>query len=244
MKRRVEWYDVLESLKKYGALPHRILLWGPPGTGKSSWPYYAFGDVERLALHEESAPEDFLGQWLLTKGETQFFEGAAVRAMKRGVPLVLDEVDRASASVESLLHAVLDDLSVAALTLPTGEVVRPRDGYMVVGTSNAHPSSLPEPILDRFDIVLCASKPHPGILRGLGEDLANLLINHYNGLKIEPFCPPVSVRRVLAFAKMRKMLGGGSDTYELAAFVTFGDNWKEVLASVHAAGVDERGEAR
>ena len=53
------------------ALPeqvHRVLLYGAPGTGKSSWAGTAFAHVERIALHPQQPQEDLIGSLLLTSG--------------------------------------------------------------------------------------------------------------------------------------------------------------------------------
>ena len=36
---------------------HRVLLYGAPGTGKSSWAGTAFAHVERIALHPQEPQE-------------------------------------------------------------------------------------------------------------------------------------------------------------------------------------------
>ena len=50
--------------------------------------------------------------------------------MRRGCALVLDEIDQHSAqSSRFALHAILDDRSIAGITLPTGERVEPAEGF-------------------------------------------------------------------------------------------------------------------
>jgi len=132
--------------------PHRILLWGPPGTAKSSGPgaWWPEKQVERVALTEDSAPEDLMGYYTLKGMDTQYAEGPATRALRHGRPLVLDEIDRTSSSIVSLLHALLDDVKIAEVTLPTGETIRPNDGYAVIATTNQSPQALHDALLDRF----------------------------------------------------------------------------------------------
>src|SRR5688500_12922412 len=97
------WADILDELVKHSAIPdrvHRLLLYGPPGTGKSSWAGSAFAHVERVTLHAQMPPEDLIGSMALVarKGgtETVWQDGPAVRAMRRGSALVIDEIDQHS----------------------------------------------------------------------------------------------------------------------------------------------------
>lgn len=145
------WADLLSELVRLAAMPariHRLLLYGPPGTGKSSWAGTAFDRVERVTLHAQMPPEDLIGSMALVarKGGTNtvWQDGPAVRAMRSGSALVLDEIDQHSPELRCALHAILDDRSIAGITLPTGERVEPTDGFCVVATTNAEPTTLPE----------------------------------------------------------------------------------------------------
>ena len=183
----------LDTLVKELAFPeqvHRVLLYGAPGTGKSSWAGTQFAHVERIALHPQQPQEDLIGSLLLTSGapvelrdriakakldqqqrlllevhlasggaNTVWQDGPAVRAMRRGCALVLDEIDQHSPELRCALHAILDDKAIAGITLPTGERVEPAAGFAVIATTNAQPSALPEALLDRFDVKLLANEP-------------------------------------------------------------------------------------
>jgi nitric oxide reductase NorQ protein len=176
------WADVLNELVVNSAIPdrvHRVLLYGPPGTGKSSWAQSAFAHVERVTLHAQMPPEDLIGSMALVarKGGTNtvWQDGPAVRAMRRGSALVIDEIDQHSPELRCALHAILDDRSIAGITLPTGERVEPAEGYTVIATANAEPSMLPDALLDRFDLVLLANRPIAAVLDKLPRGLASIL---------------------------------------------------------------------
>lgn len=227
-------WQTLEDLWNSDAIPKRTLLHGPPGTGKSTWPERRFGDVERVALHEEMDPAELIGMWSLKEGTTEFLEGPAVRAMRNGVPLVLDEFDRVSPSINSLLHAILDDPEIASLTLPSGEVVRPDAGYRVIATMNANPHVLERPILDRMDIVLPCNEPHPDALNNLSQDVVAYIKNQYHHTEEGAFQPEPTMRRLATFDWLRRH----DFEPEMAAFLTLGENGKELLHAISAAGTE------
>jgi nitric oxide reductase NorQ protein len=157
------WYDVIASLVECGAIPtatHRILLYGPPGTGKTTCPFRLMNSkvVESITLHQQFPPDDMLGSMQLVEKNgattTEWADGPAIRAMRRGGALVINEISRRSPEVESALYNVLDDLEICSVTLPNGETVTPSPGYCVFATMNDDPNCLPEAIQERFDLVL------------------------------------------------------------------------------------------
>ena len=231
------WADVLNELVVNSAIPdqvHRVLLYGPPGTGKSSWAQSAFAHVERVTLHAQMPPEDLIGSMALVarKGgtETVWQDGPAVRAMRRGSALVIDEIDQHSPELRCALHAILDDRSIAGITLPTGERVEPAEGFCVIATMNGEPGSLPDALLDRFDLVLLANRPIAGVLDKLPRGLASVLSRAYDSQSVARWIPPVSVRSVLALTRLADATG-----IERAADLIFGESATDILASAATA---------
>ena len=232
------WAQTLDELVRESAIPdriHRILLYGPPGTGKSTWAQTAFAQVERVTLHAQMPPEDLIGSIALVASQggtnTVWQDGPAVRAMRRGCALVLDEIDQHSPELRCALHAILDDKSIAGITLPTGERVEPAVAFCVVATTNADPSTLPEALLDRFDLVLLADKPAPALLERLPRGFASVLNRAYDRQQVARWTPAVSVRSILALTRLADSTG-----MDRAAELLFGESGVDILAS--AAAID------
>lgn len=230
------WADVLDALVDAGAFPgsiHRVLIYGPPGTGKSTWALGAFGrdKVERVTLHAQLPPEDLIGSMGLVADNggtsTVWQDGPAVRAMRAGKVLVLDEVDQHSPETRCALHAILDDKSIAGITLPTGERVQCADTFAIVATTNVRPDELPYALLNRFDLVLLANRPAPGIFAKLPKGMANLLQRAYDREPAYAYTPAVSVRSILALQRLAMAM-----PIEDAAQLVFGESATDILSSI------------
>jgi hypothetical protein len=185
------WYETFKSLVDSGAFPsviHRALLYGLPGTGKSTIGLLLFGeDTERVTLHPELLPDDLIGSMVLRgdgKGgtETVWCDGPAIRAMRAGKCLIMDEIDKQSPECASINLAICDDKP--RVLLPTGEVVVPAPGFSIIATSNAEPTALPDALLSRFSggCILQCNTPAPGIVDGMPKAFGTLLNNSYKDM--------------------------------------------------------------
>ena len=118
----------------------RILLVGPTGCGKSSlvmqlaarlnWP------LTRANLHGETSANDFVGQWVVEKGEMVFRYGLLPRAMKDGHILILEELDAAEPAILFVLQGVLEENGKLVLAEKGGEIVEPHPRFRLVATAN------------------------------------------------------------------------------------------------------------
>lgn len=199
------WDDVLRELVGNKIIPtplYRILLFGPPRTGKSSIARELFTKHERVTIHRQLPVEDLLGGYALVEGTTKWQDGPAIRAMRGGYALVIDEVDQISAECRCVLHALLDD--PAGITLASGERVNAAPGYCVIATTNALPSVLPPAVLDRFDLILLANT----LSKGLQQQLDRLATAAQNSVSRSAAVSyswkrPATVNFFIAAAKLR-----------------------------------------
>lgn len=192
----------------------RVLLYGPPGTGKTTIAN-RFGKPEKVFnvyLTEDTPAAELRGHFVPKGGEWLWMHGPAIRAWLEGARLVLNEINNASGDALDLLLAITDDHDLAALTLPTGETVRPADGFQVVATMNGEPEDLPEALQDRFAVSFRIDRAHPDALKALPPDIQALARARAD----EPQGAP-SVRSWNAFRALRDAVGP-----EVAAVAVFG----------------------
>jgi len=90
-------------------------------------------ELFRVNITIETDEDDLLGGFRLVDGETRWFDGPVIEAMRRGAVLLLDEIDLASNKI-MCLQPVLEGKSV--LLKKINEVIHPVDGFTIVATAN------------------------------------------------------------------------------------------------------------
>jgi MoxR-like ATPase len=87
----------------------------------------------RVNVTIETDEDDLLGGYRLQDGETVWFDGPVVQAMKKGAVLLLDEVDLASNKI-MCLQPILEGKGV--LLKKINQFVEPAEGFTIVATAN------------------------------------------------------------------------------------------------------------
>jgi hypothetical protein len=228
-----QWFDLLYHAFTAGC--NRILITGPRATGKSTTALLCTQACYRVTMHERLPVEEVLGMYMLRDGETVFVDGPLTLAMRHGAPILIDEIDRRSPDVESLLYAAIDDKP--HILLPTGEFVQAKEGYAVLMTSNEAPNSLPDPVQDRIDVFVDARTPHPDAMSRFSVAEQTLVTRYYTNLpsvlaqtKYSP-----TPRRLTALHKLMAS-GMNADTAAQLVFCNGALEYASALANVVAGG--------
>lgn len=114
-----------------------VFVSGLSGNGKTLMVEQACAQTKREWIRVNISPEtdedDLIGGFRLLDGETKWFDGPVIQAMKAGSVLVLDEIDRGSNKL-MCIQGVLEGKGI--LIKKTGEYVEPAQGFNVIATAN------------------------------------------------------------------------------------------------------------
>lgn len=216
-----------------GVIAHSrtTLLYGPPGTGKSHAAHQADVGGRKLysiTLTQDTPAAELRGHYVPNGDRFVWQDGPAISAWREGARLVINEIDHAGGDCLSFLLALLDNPATAMLTLPTGETVRPADGFQCVATMNGQPDeSLPPALRDRFPVCIQIEEAHPDAIASLPADLQAAA----RGTVAASGDRRITLRAWLAFAGLRERVG-----LDTAAVAVFGkDRAPDVINSLKIA---------
>ena len=198
------WDQKLTEFVNGGIFPgmvNRMNIHGYSHTGNSTLVHRLLGG-ERITFPQAMPLDDLIGGYALIDGRTVWVDGPAVRALKNGTCLQIDEANEVPSECQTVYYALLDD--PAGITLPSGERVEARKGYCVVTTMNPTPTVFPHPVYDRFDIYLKADCLSKGTREALGPYANNAeAVIAFNQPKLD-WKRPASVNAFLAANKLRQ----------------------------------------
>lgn len=225
-------YSAWEIVDAVARVSRTVLMYGPPGTGKSYAAHgAALGDRKlfTITLTPDTPAAELRGHYVPVGGEFKWQDGPAIKAWREGGRLVVNEIDHAGGDALSFLMNVLDSAGTAGITLPTGETVRPADGFQAIGTMNGDPDTdLPEALRDRFPCTVHVDEAHPEAIASLPDDLQEAARGTVCAADSDR---RVSLRAWLDYGKLRMTVG-----HELAAVAIFGrDRAPDILQALKIA---------
>ena len=135
----------------------------------------------------------------------------------------------------TFLHAVLDDVDIAGITLNnnTKETVRPVEGFQVIATTNQDPESLPEALKDRFPVQLHIDEIHPKAIEKFPEQWHQVI---KDTAILNDEYERISVRKWDEYFKLTKEKGLSDDD---AGALVFGERSQELMDAMKLAPQDD-----
>ncbi len=143
------------ALRKLREAAVPVLLWGPPGTGKTSLIEAAFPDLITVAGDGDTTVADFVGEYVQRPGGGyEFVYGPLIRAMQEGRALLVDDATLISPKVLAALYPAMDGRCEIVVKAHKGEVIKAAPGFYVVAGHNpgVHGAILTEALSSRFSV--------------------------------------------------------------------------------------------
>lgn len=118
-----------------------LYLIGPTGCGKSTLITQVFNRLNRPLIKIEGNPDveflDLVSSRDFVDGDTITVDGPLTQAMRYGVPVLIDEVDKFDPSTSSAIQKAVEDDPQVTVIENGNEVVKAKDGFKVIATGNS-----------------------------------------------------------------------------------------------------------
>lgn len=203
-----------------------VLFIGETGTGKTSLVRHLAAITKngfmRVNHNGGTTVEDIVGRYLIDANGTKWVDGALIKAMKEGLWYLADEINAASAEINFVYHALLDDDAKVTLVEKDHEIVRPHPNFRFFGAMNpptdyAGTKELNRALLSRFAVIK-VDYPSPdietGILvsrTGISKEDAEMLVEMAGKIRVayqqEKFRYVLSTRDLLQWAQLKNVYG-------------------------------------
>lgn len=229
---RDRWPAIIRATSRH------MLAYGWPGTGKSyDFSQYAMQfvagknealkanavdsklvvpiDYEEVNCTRQTSAAGWVGHWIDGREGFEWSDGPVARAMKNGVPIVINDVHLCSDDLFDLLFFVLDIRPGAKLSLNNGTHLMATEGFRALLSMNGDPLQvLDEPIRDRLVVKYPINEPSDAQIKALDKDVRALCRYMYKSAGAAG--PRYTYRTFQSFCQLRHELGNPFEAAALA----------------------------
>jgi MoxR-like ATPase len=204
-------FKAVVQARKLKLTMRNILLAGPPGVGKTTFPFLLADLLKMLAYkvqhHAEGSPPEIFGMYVPKEKSFDWMPGPLDLAYQNGGMLIHDEINEASGPMKIFLHGALDNGRGGEISY-IGRTFKPERGMMNVATMNGWPydGSLDPALLDRFDATFIITKPSAKQIALLDKDLQSVCEDSYDKPEDPMIGPAVTFRMLMSFQALRAVL--------------------------------------
>jgi hypothetical protein len=202
------------ALRKLREAGVAALMYGSPGTGKTSVIEAAFPDLLTVQGDGDTTVADLVGEYTQTgDGRYVFIHGPLVRAMREGRTLFIDDATLIPPTVLAVAYPAMDGRRQIIIKANGGEIIDAVPGFYTVAGHNpgVHGAVLTDALSSRFSAQVHVSTDYDlaaqlGVDRRAVKVARNLATRQANG---EVGWAP-QLRELLAFQKIADVLGATS----------------------------------